>query len=595
MIKKLALAILLAYSTSVFAQTSTVSTTGNLIDPNAWNGVTYMTPEQLGAVEGTGGGPTPAFNTGTNTIRFSFMPYTASQIQAINAAMFNNNTNIQVSGYNYSWRLYGDNGYLMVLGKLYDTKGAVLEQANYNYMFSPAMPMNWDLISGTGNFSKAYDFKTLGSFEFSATGSDSLFWSGYYGPRIRDINVSFNYSILPAPTTTTTNTTGTKEPTPLEIADAFSKPPPESDATTQQTQPPPSGSSPPPPGSEPPPGSSPPPPGSSPPPSNEQVRVADAGSPNTNRPREERSQISASSNTSTNTAKTESSTTSGPSLSSIMSMIQSNQARENNIAMSAVAQSNEVAQSAVAQAEKTAIETAITSLAQSLDVAKNSIRSETKDNKTNVNSSLSLLPSSSGPVVMQGSSNIVQQSQMLSNQLNLPINPALNQQQSTNNINNNNITLGLYNRPETTITAPAIVQEVSQPLEIKPSTANNINIQPIEQSTSNSSLFAKRGDPLTDYIEQNNIMIAMAQPEIKSTSVKTNVQDNDLAAGVRIERMAVVPTGFNAYTNYMLRDVAFYAPKEIYRNQKTIDNTRALRQLSSDKLHQEMVEQQYRR
>jgi hypothetical protein len=276
-------------------------------------------------------------------------------------------------------------------------------------------------------------------------------------------------------------------------------------------------------------------------------------------------------------------------------MIQSNQARENNIAMSAVAQSNEVAQSAVAQAEKTAIETASTSLAQSLDVAKDSAKRETKDNKTNVNSSLLLLPSSSGPFVMQGSSNIVQQSQLLSNQLSLPVNPALNQQQSTNNINNNNITLGLYNRPETTITAPAIVQEVSQPLEIKPSTANNINIQPIEQSTSNSSLFAKRGDPLTDYIEQNNIMIAMAQPEIKSTSVKTNVQDNDLAAGVRIERMSVVPTGFNAYTNYMLRDVAFYAPKEIYRNQKTIDNTRALRQLSSDKLHQEMVEQQYRR
>jgi hypothetical protein len=574
MIKKLALAILLAYSTSVFAQTSTVSTTGNLIDPNAWNGVIYMTPEQLGAVEGTGGGPTPAFNTGTNTIRFSFMPYTASQIQAINAAMFNNNTNIQVSGYNYSWRLYGDNGYLMVLGKLYDTKGAVLEQANYNYMFSPAMPKNWELISGTSNFSTAYKFDTLGSLEFSATGSDSLFWSGYYGPRIRDINVSFNYSILPtAPTTPTLTTTNTNTVISDAIAEAtnpvVTEPPTTTSVATTT-------------------------------PTTETVTSASAPTTSTTSSTAVAtispavSTVSPST-TSSNSSSSSNNSSSAPSLSSIMSMIQSNQARENNIAMSAVAQSNEVAQTAVAQAEKTALDVASNSLSQSLDVARDSAKIDNKDNRTNVNSSLSLLPSSSGPFVMQGSSNIVQQSQMLSNQLNLPINPALNQQQSTNNINNNNITLGLYNRPETTITAPTIVQEVSQPLEIKPSTANNINIQPIEQSTSNNSLFAKRGDPLTDYIEQNNIMIAMAQPEIKSTSVKTNVQDNDLAAGVRIERMAVVPTGFNAYTNYMLRDVAFYAPKEIYRNQKTIDNTRALRQLSSDKLHQEMVEQQYRR
>jgi hypothetical protein len=42
-----------------------------------------------------------------------------------------------------------------------------------------------------------------------------------------------------------------------------------------------------------------------------------------------------------------------------------------------------------------------------------------------------------------------------------------------------------------------------------------------------------------------------------------------------------------------LTDVAFYAPKEIYRNQKNVDNARALRQLASDRLHQQMVDQQY--
>jgi hypothetical protein len=46
----------------------------------------------------------------------------------------------------------------------------------------------------------------------------------------------------------------------------------------------------------------------------------------------------------------------------------------------------------------------------------------------------------------------------------------------------------------------------------------------------------------------------------------------------------------------MIPDVAFYAPKEIYKNQKTVDNARTLRGLQggSDRLHQEMVNQQYK-
>jgi hypothetical protein len=41
-------------------------------------------------------------------------------------------------------------------------------------------------------------------------------------------------------------------------------------------------------------------------------------------------------------------------------------------------------------------------------------------------------------------------------------------------------------------------------------------------------------------------------------------------------------------------DVAFYAPKEIYRNQVNVDNVRLLRGLSSDRLHQQMIDMQYK-
>ena len=609
MIKKLVLAILLAYSTSVSAQTSQVTSTGNLIDPNAWNGVIYMTPAQLAQVEGTGGGPIPAFNTGTNTIRFSFMPYTVSQIQAINSAMFNNNTNIQVSGYNYSWRLFGDNGSLNVSGKLYDTKGGLLESASYNYMFSPAMPKNWDLISGTSNFSTPYDFKNLGSFEVSATGSDSLFWSGYYGPRLRDVNVSFNYSILPAATTPTLTTTNTNTVVSDAIAEATNPVVTETPTTTSVA---------------------------TTTPITETVTASStpttSSTTTTSTSVATASPIAISPTSSSSTASTPSNTA-APSLSSVLTMIRSNQDRENNIAMSAVSQSNEVAKDAVAQAEQTALSVAGMSSSQSLDIAKDSMNSSSSSTKSNLaNNGLTLLSPAANQNVSSSmsQSNVVQQSQNNIQvmqppaqsvsaqqtasifQLAPPVNnnsqpvsisptqttPITNLssliQQPSNNVPTGPI--GLYTRPaEITISAPVVQSQEAQPLQENRLLSNSVTVQQTENTKSVNSLFARRGDPLTDYIEQNNILVAMAQTETKSTTVKTNVQDNDLAGGVRIERMAVTPVGFSVYS-IMLRDAAFYQPKEIYKNVVIRDNVRTMYfiEKGNTDTYNKMLDQQYK-
>ena len=71
-------------------------------------------------------------------------------------------------------------------------------------------------------------------------------------------------------------------------------------------------------------------------------------------------------------------------------------------------------------------------------------------------------------------------------------------------------------------------------------------------------------------------------------------QDNELAGGVNIATMARAPVGFEAYMG-MMPDSKFYLPKEIYRNQKTVDNVRVMKGLAggSDRLHQEMVDSQY--
>ena len=68
-----------------------------------------------------------------------------------------------------------------------------------------------------------------------------------------------------------------------------------------------------------------------------------------------------------------------------------------------------------------------------------------------------------------------------------------------------------------------------------------------------------------------------------------------VAGGVDIAAMATQPKGYEVYNSLTIKDAGFYAPKDIYGNQTNVDNARALRQLGSDRLHQEMVDQQFRR
>ena len=107
-----------------------------------------------------------------------------------------------------------------------------------------------------------------------------------------------------------------------------------------------------------------------------------------------------------------------------------------------------------------------------------------------------------------------------------------------------------------------------------------------------SNMLTDKTNPINDVVTAQPQMPTMAA--FSGPVVNQKSQDNDAAGGVSIAQIARVPVGFEAY-NVALRDVAFYAPREIYRNQRNVDNTRALRQMSSDKLHQEMVDQQYRR
>lgn len=104
-----------------------------------------------------------------------------------------------------------------------------------------------------------------------------------------------------------------------------------------------------------------------------------------------------------------------------------------------------------------------------------------------------------------------------------------------------------------------------------------------------------RSNPLNEFLDPKVSIPQNTAPVNTGSTVNRSVADNEAAGSVSIATMAVAPTGYGDYLNFTLKDTAFYAPREVYRNQRTVDNARALRQLTNDSRHRDMVEQQYRR
>jgi hypothetical protein len=99
---------------------------------------------------------------------------------------------------------------------------------------------------------------------------------------------------------------------------------------------------------------------------------------------------------------------------------------------------------------------------------------------------------------------------------------------------------------------------------------------------------------LNDAIQNNQAIQMQESNQPSAGTVKKNVKDNELSTGITIASIASVPVGYNSY-NLAMRDVNFYAPKEVYKNQVNVDNKSASRRLfgGTDNVHQQMINQQY--
>lgn len=163
--------------------------TDNLIT-GSWNGV-IISKEITGG--GLTGGYQPAYNPIKNTIYFGYNQGTASQIIAINNAL--SGSGVQLTGYNYSWEWYNhafSKGSLSATVKLTNSAGSSLE--SYYYDMNNKSNDYWQTMSGTQNFLQQYPLSSVGNLSVAFTGNDDRWWAGYYGPQVRNVQMSLRYS-----------------------------------------------------------------------------------------------------------------------------------------------------------------------------------------------------------------------------------------------------------------------------------------------------------------------------------------------------------------------------------------------------------------
>ena len=271
------------------------------------------------------------------------------------------------------------------------------------------------------------------------------------------------------------------------------------------------------------------------------------------------------------------------SLSSVLSMISSNQDKtsslEKSVVQSADAQAFSAGETAKQQAEKIAGDQQSQSMSAGGGSASTTQTASSQTSFTQTQSSMASLQggqqssnaSNSARVQQSINSSISSQSSTLS------FTGTTTQQSSYQNTTRQEVNVSM-NTPSVSYSLVTPIRQSTQPqVELPMLEGIKFGFKNAVDSAMESRPFVPQ---MNDSSQQND-------------SVKRNVQNNELAGNVSIESIAKQPANYAQYF-VMMPDVAFYAPKEIYRNQKTVDNVRALRQMSSDRLHQQMVDQQYK-
>jgi hypothetical protein len=312
----------------------------------------------------------------------------------------------------------------------------------------------------------------------------------------------------------------------------------------------------PPPGSPPPPDGAPPPPGSGPAPGPAGPNNNPNGPPPANQPPPQ----GGGQQPKPGETKTANDNKAGPSLGAVLSMINTNQNRIGNetkaVVQAAESAAAKDAQQAQAQAETVAGALTAQSVTSSLATTGTTTTQTTMASQV---SAISIANATQDGVINIGGLRAPTQSMFAEPSVSM----------------NNNVSIGsteMYS-----LQAPQGRNATAPEPEVLPNEGIKLGTRSV----------------LNDAIEQRPIAQNTNSQEQKTDTVNRNAQPNELAGKVDIASMATQPQGYQAYSLAM-PDVAFYAPREIYRNQVNVDNVRLFRGLGSDRLHQQMIDMQYK-
>jgi hypothetical protein len=594
--------------------------TGNLINygtsptetTSTWNNGVYVNQLCFGAGQPGNCGPNPSIREGNN-INFSYGTVNLNQIVNINKALSIGGSGVQLSGFNFGFMAKNGNGwddgrqdYLGAYVKFYNASGGLA--ANYDYTAQTNQRYNWTLFNFSETFASPVPASNYSNAQVGFVGRDNNFWAGTYGPEIYNVNFSLKYSVRPDPCiadplssptcpgyalatvknsilgSTVSNASVTSFVPATNYA-LVSPGPAASPALGPAAGPDPTNPGP---GSQGPMGQQGPmgpqglaagPQGQSP----NQNSGGPMDSPSQLGPQGPQQGPAAGPQPAggpPQQAQSAPQPSAGPS--------QAGPARSNDgpkmtpgAALSVARTAQEKDKAVQATAVQTATK-AFENAMQSSQTASNTAIAMNQDMSANSATAAAQFASQT----TQSSQQISSQAQQINNTGQTYSGTGLTVAKTNTSIFNidslNSSTTGQTSSQTSSVTQ---FRNESKTFEAE---------EPPMQVAGFGGV-GRAGNPLSDLMNQR-IDAMQTNIEQRSDSVKKNVQPNDLAGGVDVAAMAQIPKGYEAYSLVILRDVPFYKPEAIYKDNRTVDNARLLRGLTggSDAKHQEMVNSQYK-
>lgn len=575
-----------------------VYSTGNIVQPTTTSGTT---PWVNGVYQdsltcwtwGNPGycGPQAIVRPGGN-INFSFGMTNLYQMQDIASVLPQSGTGLRVDGYNFGFTAKNGNGwdngnvdYLNAYVSIYNKDGSVAYNKNYDLTYK----YNWTTFNFNETFTSPYAAKDLGSVQYGLVGQDWNGWAGPYGPEVYNVSFSLRYSVDPCASNPLWS------PTCPGYLDALAKIVPASSPTQSASLSPTSEST-------------------TPEPTTLLVTPTSSSSSSQSQNTttlEPTQTASAPQSTSSSTAtvaavetRSDPQKKSGPNLSQIMNIVGSELNRisqlESKTVSETTAQAAAAAQSAVSQAEAVAGNLTNQSIATSIEQsqaqsAAQSSQSQTATSQAQQTNIQSQQRAQSSQTTVQSQSTqlgTVEPTSML--QPPMPPTPLAETQ------NENSAPVATVQQSVPVIENQTQIQADSPEQMLNPlyslvvgRTINLPMIEPIDNDQNKNGPAILSNIPRPEQAAERPTINESQNLQPSGPSVRRGGRVEGMDGGADMNQLAAAPADFNSYLNSQLRDAQFYASKEIYRGQRNVDNARVLRGLGTDRLHQEMVNQQY--